>query len=143
MSCTLLIGLLTIQSSYIENVEHHAPQKAEADTVQFWIRTDKFWRIKTFALDHDVHINHWSGFSGDAIKLAKKNIETHFGDVLAHTYQFEFSECGVTDEVIQAFERAGLAPNFEAKLSNPIFWNPGTYSYRSISTPEDLSEQSK
>lgn len=50
----LIVGLLIIQSSFIENYEKEAENVP--DTVQFWLTNESAWRIRTYAPDHDIHI---------------------------------------------------------------------------------------
>src|SRR5262245_21305082 len=50
---TLIIGILTIESSYAQNTER--PSRGVPDTLQFWIAPDRAWRIRTYATDHDIH----------------------------------------------------------------------------------------
>ena len=50
---TLIIGVLTVESSYAQNSER--PSRGVPDTVQFWIDPGGAWRIRTYAIDHDIH----------------------------------------------------------------------------------------
>src|SRR5207245_4972487 len=52
---TLVLAVLSVQSSYRNNTEK--PASDVCDTVQWWITPDNTWRIKTFALDHDIHVH--------------------------------------------------------------------------------------
>jgi hypothetical protein len=51
---TLVLAILTTESSYAQNVERAAT--AVPDTIQFWLTPEKQWRIRTYAIDHDIHV---------------------------------------------------------------------------------------
>ena len=63
---TLILAVLTVESSYLQEVER--PTKNVPDTVQFWFTPDSQWRIKTFAIDHDIHV-HRIGAPGSEARL--------------------------------------------------------------------------
>ena len=50
---TLVLAILTVESSYVQEIER--PATRVPDTVQFWFAPESDWRIKTFAIDHDIH----------------------------------------------------------------------------------------
>lgn len=58
MNSTLVIFFLSVQSSYAENTEADATEDA-FDTVQFYESERGSWRIKTYAVDQDVHAWSW------------------------------------------------------------------------------------
>src|SRR5216684_2122170 len=64
----LVLALLTVESSYTQNIER--PASKTPDTLQFWIAPDGTWRIKTYAIDEDVHIHRLGNISGDRSKFA-------------------------------------------------------------------------
>jgi hypothetical protein len=55
METVLVVFTLAIKSSYAQNVELDASAE-EFDTVQFYYAGADCWRIKTFAVDQDVHV---------------------------------------------------------------------------------------
>ena len=75
---TLVLAVLSVQSSYRNNIEE--PADNVCDTVQWWITPDNTWRIKTFAMDHDIHI-HEIGTPMDPAE-AINNTRKHYGDVI-------------------------------------------------------------
>ena len=52
-ACTLIVGVLTIESSGALEVER--PAETVSDSVQFWIAPTRRWKIRTYAIDRDVH----------------------------------------------------------------------------------------
>lgn len=56
----LLVFQLAVQSSYTDNVEHEADGN-QFDTVQWWFSESETWRIKTFAIDQDIHTHCIAG----------------------------------------------------------------------------------
>jgi len=52
----LVLAVLTIKSSYSQNVELAVAHAGDApDTVQWWIGEGGCWRLRTYAIDHDIH----------------------------------------------------------------------------------------
>src|SRR4051812_9427979 len=90
---TLILAILTVESSYLQEVEH--PAKTVPDTVQFWFAPDSQWRIKTFAIDHDIHV-HRIGATNTTDRLttefAENNIQKAYGDVTAAVLVLEFPD---------------------------------------------------
>src|ERR1044071_3666270 len=81
MDTILVLFTLAIRSSYSRNLEVDATE-SEFDTVQFFCSGGDSWRIKTYAMDEDVHA--WNiGKVEDLVALARTNTEKHYGDVLA------------------------------------------------------------
>ena len=73
---TLIVAILSIESSYLDEVER--PVKDVPDTVQFWLTSASQWRIKTYAIDHDIHVHRLGGEQSAtrlSVDFAKRNIE--------------------------------------------------------------------
>jgi hypothetical protein len=133
--CTLLlIYTLSVESSYLQNVEQEA--KDAADTIQFCLKDGEAWRIKTFATDHDVHV--WSigrMTLGELEELADKNTRDNYGDVLVRRIKI-LAEPKVADLTAQLIE-AGLPAHLESpEDGNFMFWVHTPDLYRTRSTPQ-------
>src|SRR5689334_5838318 len=90
---TLIVAVLTVESSYLQEVER--PAKNVPDTVQFWFAPDSKWRIKTFAIDHDIHVYRIDAFdAGSRLtpEFATNNIKKSYGDVTAKVLTLEFPD---------------------------------------------------
>jgi hypothetical protein len=132
MKTTLIIFFLTVRSSYSADAEEAATAEA-IDTVQFHQLESGGWRIKTYAMDQDVHV--WSlGKVDDIVSLAKSNTEKHYGDVLAEAYILE-SRSGI-DGLRQELAVRGLSTHLEISDSGFVFWAPEGTRYRTKSTPQ-------
>jgi hypothetical protein len=134
MKIVLVIFILTIQSSYVENKEVEATEAA-FDTIQFVASENGAWRVKTFALDQDVHTWSIRATPESIVELARSNTEKHYGDVLAQGYVIE------TDEGLEglraALKQRGLSGHLEVAKTGPLFWAlDGTYC-RSKSAPRE------
>jgi hypothetical protein len=132
METILVVFNLAVKSSYSRNVEVNASAE-EFDTVQFFYDGDDCWRIKTYAMDQDVHA--WNiGKVDDLVALARANTERHYGDVLTEGYILK-SESGLDGIRTELVER-GLDPHLEIATAGFVFWAPEGTAYRSKSRPE-------
>jgi hypothetical protein len=130
----LVLSFLTVRSSYITNVEE--PTAENPDTVQFWFAPGGHWRIKTFAIDEDVHV--WRidlHRQPDFVAFSVRNTEKHYGDVLHRTEILRAS--GGIEGIKRALEDAGLTPNLEVSEEGFAFWAPSGSCYRTKSRPRD------
>jgi hypothetical protein len=136
MRGTLVIGILTIESSYAQNTE--LPARGVPDTLQFWIGPDKAWRIRTYATDHDIH-PHSLGDLGKVkdrpAEFARDHIKKHYGDVLASTLVLEFPETSDPNAVRRVLAQHNLKGSLEVAKSGFAFWNPDDGHYQSKTTP--------
>ncbi len=130
----LIIFMLNIESSYLENIERSATPPA--DTVQFALIKGQAWRIKTYAIDHDVHVWGLGPMELDKFnELAVSNTEKHYGDVL-HKKTTIQSRNGL-EELKSELKKSGLPVNLEIPKSKEfVFWVPEPNVYKSKSTPK-------
>lgn len=133
MNGTLLVAILSVRSSYLRNVEGPVTANDAPDTVQWWLGSGGTWRIKTFALDHDIH-THAASHSL-TVDQARDNTRRQYGDVIQQLAQVPITN--VDDEVatVGALEKAGLAPIFEVASDHFMFWKPDRARYFSQSAP--------
>lgn len=136
-SGTLVIGILSIESSYAENIER--PARATPDTLQFWIGPTDVWRIRTYAIDHDIHPNFIRDMltrKSQPVDFAVNHINKHYGNVLASIVILKLADTSenVVKPLLQERKLTGhleVAPRFGF-----AFWNPDSGHYRSTSTPQ-------
>ena len=136
-SFVLIVALLTVESSYRQNIER--PAHGVPDTVQFWFAPDRQWRVKTFAVDHDIHRYQLTA-PGDAKRLtverARENILHAYDDVLERIVVLEFRDPRNADDVAQTLRSAGFAGSLEmSKDGTFAFYNPDGGKYRTQSEP--------
>ena len=135
MRGTLLLAILATKSSYIQEIEEPIDGPSDIpDTLQWWITPEVTWRVRTYALDHDIHTHEMRGLA-DAIRLARANNEKNYGDIIAVQHQFDFTDCTDKRETDAAFSAAGLEPRLEIAAGRFAFWKPDDSEYRTQSTP--------
>jgi hypothetical protein len=133
----LVVALLSVESSYSENLER--PTQGAPDTVQFWFSPEQDWRIKTFAIDHDIH-THRIGDRSSPRRFtpddAVANTRKHYGDVLSTILVLEFPDPRDSTAVSGILAAHGLHGTLEIGNNGVAFYNPDSGHYRSQSVPE-------
>lgn len=134
MNVTLVVFFPTVQSSYSKNTEGAATDEL-FDTVQFFFESRSGgWRIRTYAIDQDVHVWSLGKEVEDIVLLARTNTEKHYGDVLLEGYVLR-SKTGI--EGLRAeLEARGLSTHLEVSKSGFMFWAPEGTQYQSKSSPQ-------
>ncbi|WP_416763383.1 hypothetical protein ACNI65_12385 [Roseateles sp. So40a] len=133
MTTQLILFRLSIRSSYAADTEEEATEDS-FDTIQFFSHEGAVWRIKTFAIDQDVHV--WSmdvSEVDDLVELAVGNTESNYGDVLEEGYILN-SETGLEGLREQLAER-DLDTHLNETSVGAVFWTPAGTSYKSKSRP--------
>jgi len=132
----LVLVLLNVESSYQQNVER--PRGAVPDTVQFWFAPAADWRVKTFAIDHDIHVhqirsepNARTFGPDDAIASTRKN----YDDVIEKIVIVKFSDPTKQAEVAAVLRASNLGGTLELGKAGVAFYNPDDGHYRTQSTP--------
>lgn len=135
MRGTLLLAILSTKSSHVLEIEEpvHGPTDVP-DTVQWWIAPEVTWRIRTFALDHDIHTYEMRGLA-DAIRLARANDENNHGDIIAVQHQLDFADRTDRWKTDAKLSAAGPQPRLEVAAARFAFWKPDDAKYRARSTP--------
>jgi len=130
---TLVLAILDVRSSYIQQRQEPADRETP-DTVQWWIGPDATWLIKTFGIDHDLHLHHVSG--GDAASYAE-HTRSDYGHAIRALYTLDFADYQDTAAVGEALRAEGLRPELEVSEQHGFaFWNPDGEGYRTLSYPE-------
>jgi hypothetical protein len=130
----LIVARLTVSSSYGQNVER--PAGEQFDTVQFYLpgSSDVAYRVRTFALDHDIHV-HQIGWPADrANDLVRTHLDRVYGQVLASVDTIALSSRS-TQDVRDAGITAGELEVADA--GRFAFWNPDGSRYATRSDPAD------
>ncbi|MCH9809109.1 MAG: hypothetical protein K0U74_15395 [Alphaproteobacteria bacterium] len=104
------------------------------DTIQWWIAPLGNWRIRTFALDHDIH-THAVGHADNLVELALTNTEKNYFDVIHSQHVIEISDCRDEQSISASFRRAGLEARFEFAEGRFVFWKPDDERYYTQSVP--------
>jgi hypothetical protein len=131
----LVLGTLTIESSYAENIERFSSDVA--DTVQFWISPSGNWRIRTFAVDHDIHVYQIQSanagkFSAD---IAVDHIKKTYNDVISSIEVIEIANPDDAGEVQKLLTAHDLSGTLEVSEAGFAFYNPDNARYSTKSDP--------
>jgi hypothetical protein len=132
---TLVLAILNVRSSYIAETEEATGDGDVPDTLHWWLG-DQASRIKTFAVDHDIHTYSCGPNKPGLIELAQQNNIKHYGDVIAEQHVLEFGNCADAESVAAVSAEAGLANRLEVAAPRFAFWKPDDARYRSQSTPK-------
>ena len=136
MKGTLLLAILTVKSSYAQETEQPLASLADVpDTLQWWIAETGVWRIRTYAMDHDIHTHLVGGNSDDSLGLARESNRRHFSDVIGAEHLVTFADCNDSAEARAKFEQIGLAPQLEVAAGRFAFWKPDNAKYSTKSAP--------
>lgn len=132
MCSLLIIYLLTVESSYLRNTER--PALHSRDTVQYCLSQGNGFRVRTYALDKDVHIYSIGQVTEKSLEdLAEANTQKHYGDVILE--KIKLVSIGGLDGLKLQMTKRGLSQEFEIKTDGSFaFWSPeplGTYKTRS------------
>ncbi len=132
----LVVARLTIASSYRHNAER--PATDGCDTVQFFLSgtDDRAFRIRTFALDHDIHVHQLSQPAADAVIHA--HLDRTYGDVLGPVHVVALPHLSTVD-----IRTGGIASGELEVVPVPgyAFWNPDGGAYRTRSEPINPAER--
>jgi len=136
MKGTLVLQVLNIRSSFLR--DQSEPAGDVPDTVQFWVTSDSAWRIRTYAIDHDIHVYQlgYKEIPGDPVEWLREDSRKHFETEIAAEHTFAFEEVQDEAEVKWVFEAVGLAPRLEVADIGFCFWKPDEANYRTQSTPK-------
>jgi hypothetical protein len=133
----LVVVVLTVESSYLRNTEK--PAAGISDTVQFYFTASQDWRVKTYAMDHDIHV-HVVRTPGQervfSVADAQSNSRKHYGDVISRVVVLEFADptdAVAADRVLAAHNLSG---HIETRTSGVAFYNPDGGIYHSQSVPQ-------
>lgn len=128
----LLLAVLTAKSSYSREIEIPLESADDVpDTLQWWLSERDYWRIRTYALDHDIHTYQIAGSRQstlEALEMAEKNNRKNYGDIIGSQYEIHFVDCKNAAEVDAEFQRIGLAPRIEV-AEHFAFWKPDDAPY--------------
>jgi hypothetical protein len=130
---TLVLGILTVESSYAEDIER--PSRGVPDTLQLWLGADRAWRIKTYAIDHDVHA-HRLGLGPWPAEWAREHIQKHYGDVLASLVILDFPDTTDRNAAQRVLTQHKLKGHLEIAKRGFAFWNPDGGQYETKTKPK-------
>jgi len=136
MRGVLLLALLSLKSSYSREIEmtlenaHDVP-----DTLQLWFGDGGCWRIRTYALDQDIHAYQVANSLQTTLELGRKNNQDNYGDIIKNQHLIHFVDCANPAELEAEFGRIGLVPRVEIVTGQFAFWKPDGAEYSTKSNP--------
>ncbi|GLH81678.1 hypothetical protein SSBR45G_65870 [Bradyrhizobium sp. SSBR45G] len=134
----LLLAILGIRSSYARNVEVALQDDGlPPDTLQWWLAPTGCWRIRTFAIDHDIHTHEVDGRIDDILAAASNGNRKRYGDIIAKEHLIHFTDCSDNTEVHARFSAIALAPRLEVAAGRFAFWKPDDARYSTQSRPRE------
>jgi hypothetical protein len=133
---TLVVQILNTSSSFLREVEE--PAGPVPDTIQFWVSADTAWRIRTYALDHDIHVYQLghAQIPGEPAEWLRTNSREHFEDQIAVEHILNFEDVNDEAEVRRVLQAIGLADRLEVAEIGFCFWKPDEERYHTQSTPK-------
>ena len=133
MKGTLIIFILTVASSYKTNTEYEAVE--HFDVLEWWVVDDAAYRIKTYVVDQDIHINKLAHSDPESIiDLSYGNTRKHYGDIIKSEYRLDFDGTETLKDIEKKLSDVGL--NGTIDFDEFLFWNPDGLEYRTITTPK-------
>lgn len=132
MKDRLLLFKLTIKSSFKQNIEVAADNGF--DTLQFYIHEETIMRIRTYALDHDIHIHQVNLRDKSVAETMEMLIQTtkiHYGDAIEKEIELTFTDRA---ELQSLLKKEGLLTLVEAG-ENYLYWKPDKEKYKNQSNP--------
>jgi hypothetical protein len=136
MRGVLLLAILSVKSSYSQEIETPLESADDIpDTLQWWFGDGGCWRVRTHAVDHDIHAYQIADSPQTTLDLAKKNNHDNYGDIIRAQRQIHFINCTNLPEVRAEFERIGLAPTLTIQ-EHYAFWKPDDADYWTKSSPK-------
>ncbi|WP_162908132.1 hypothetical protein [Allorhizocola rhizosphaerae] len=130
----LVVARLTICSSYSQNIEQAAVESF--DTIQFYLPAegDLAYRIRTFGLDHDIHVHGLSGRSQLSEEIVRAHLDRAYAAVTASLHTVALSRMSTVD-----LAEAGISCGELELVSDAgyLFWNPDAGHYTTKSEPID------
>jgi hypothetical protein len=125
----LVLAILNTESSFTQDIER--PVSAVPDTVQFWFSPEGQIRIRTYAIDHDIHA-FLLGTETEAAyspETAISYIKNHYQDVVSKIYVLEFPHLSNINEVRRVLLARELDGIMDFSHTGFAFYNPDKEPY--------------
>jgi hypothetical protein len=133
----LLLAVLSVKSSYSREIERALENGDDVpDTLQWWFGDGGCWRVRTYALDHDIHAYQVANSLQTTLELAKKNNDDNYGDIIKSQHLIHFVDCANPAELEAEFGRIGLVSRIEIVTAQFAYWKPEEAEYSTKSNPK-------
>jgi hypothetical protein len=107
--------------------------------VQFCFTPNRDWRIKTYAMDHDIHVHVIREPDQERVFAAadaEANSKKHYGDVIDRVLVLEFTDPADPVAAARVLAAHNLPGQLEIGHSGVAFYNPDGGWYHSQSVPQ-------
>ncbi|MBL9200433.1 MAG: hypothetical protein JNL39_07995 [Opitutaceae bacterium] len=133
---TLIIFRLTVESSYAQGIER--PASKRFDTVQWWIGPNGAWRIKTYAIDSDIHPYRLEtkAPAEELQQLALTNTQKTYGDVVGKKHIVKIPPDASLETVRRLLRDEGLRDSAEWVTPGYLLWLPDDSRYTTRTKPK-------
>jgi hypothetical protein len=136
MEVKIILSILNVQSSYSKNIEVPANGINDAlDTVQWYICGNSAFRIRTYSIDHDIHVHRIGPTDKDLVALAVKSNSVQYSDILRIQHILKFDTIPDVEKATELLKELKLPGAFESVSDGYLFWNPDSKVYISQSDP--------
>lgn len=113
--------------------------KSVPDTLQWIVHENLALRVRTFSMDHDIHIWRLTPDPGQVniIELLTENNVKHFGDVIDKQHILTFETLPTIEDANEKLVDAGLDGRFMKLVESYVFWSPDGEEYTTRSNPDE------
>jgi len=134
---TIILVPLLVRGSYIEDREIRLEELEDnIDTLQWIINDDITFRIRTFALDYDIHIHKVGKADFDIVEYAIQSNHKYYGNIMHRQYAQILNNFPALTEGNELLESLGLPGEFRPLFDKYMYWSPDREEYFSQSRPE-------
>src|SRR5215831_20875525 len=131
---TWLIFPLTIEGSYLQNLEH--PAQGPCDSFQYWITPKVGYDIRTFAIDKTIRVLRLGLSQKKEAELESMLLgiaRRTYDGIIAREIRIEATAADTTNGLVDRVSAAGLFPHVEWTALDFPLWLPEHADYRSLS----------
>jgi hypothetical protein len=123
-------------SSYKDNYEIDVRGDTATDTAQWWIGLAEAFRVRTFAIDHDIHVHNLNRGGPPMVQLALGNHERVYKAITWRQYIVAIEDPTDRTHLDSVFAGSGIAPT-SGVWDRFAWWNPDGGHYEAQSAPVD------
>lgn len=135
MQNKLVIFKLSIKSSYNQNIEQ--PADKVFDTLQFFVHGKDIFRIKTYAVDHDIHIhkvNVGDRTIDETLDFLTSTTKAHYEDAIEKIVTINIKDVKDTKAIKESLKKELKTAHIES-TNDILYWNPDGEPYKNQSNP--------
>lgn len=142
METTIILAPLLTKGSYkeqrdipLDNLEDNF------DTIQWFINDEIVLRIRTFALDYDIHIYKLRKPSLDFVEFAIQDNHKTYGDIIHKQHAHILDGLPTIDKGNSLLRWIDLPGKFLPLFESYIYWSPNGEDYHTQSNPDEVDAE--